>query len=306
MDENDDRKERLAKLIRENVRPKDSRSAFDVIALLAPLDAERLKLVADIFGAIRPAEARETFVPSAEGLHAIENSLGKRSDRYERAKERLVLAEIKAREEEGEESDEVTPRYLNAWKEILLTELKLLNLSDDGWEREKQTKGRLHGILIRIEEALGEKSREYIRANGQAHDTAIKRRREEGRENDTRMSLRDLDEWADVLIAELKSRYSSSDSARTAPGARVIKTPRNSKLADRLIVELSEIQIAADRAARVAEDRSAAIENIVLGEPSPESPTRRRRKRPSNVVALKPRTAGEIASGQGGSPKAAS
>lgn len=219
----------------------------------------------------------------------------------------MVLAEIKAREEEGEESDEkVTPRYLNAWKEILLTELKLLNLSDDGWEREKQTKGQLHGILIRIEEALGEKSREYIRANERARDTAIKRRREEGREHDTRISLRDLDEWADVLIAELKSRYSSSDSARTAPGTRVIKTPRNSKLADRLIVELSEIQIAADRAARVAEDRSAAIENMVLGEPSPESPTRKRRKRPSNVVALKPRTAGEIDSSQGGGPKAAS
>lgn len=53
MDENDDRKERLAKLIRENARPKDSRSAFDVVALLAPLDAERLKLIADIFGAMR-------------------------------------------------------------------------------------------------------------------------------------------------------------------------------------------------------------------------------------------------------------
>src|SRR5580693_7912038 len=43
----DDRKERLKKLIRDNVRPVQVRSAFDVVAMLAPLDTERLKLIAD-------------------------------------------------------------------------------------------------------------------------------------------------------------------------------------------------------------------------------------------------------------------
>jgi hypothetical protein len=50
----DERKEHLAKLIRENVRPKEPRGAFDVVALLASLDAERLKLIADILSAMRP------------------------------------------------------------------------------------------------------------------------------------------------------------------------------------------------------------------------------------------------------------
>ncbi len=55
----DDRKERLAKLIRDNVRPIQPRSAFDLLAILAPLNAERLKLIADVFVAMRQFEPRQ-------------------------------------------------------------------------------------------------------------------------------------------------------------------------------------------------------------------------------------------------------
>ncbi len=160
--ENDDygeeaRKERLAKLIRDNVRPIQPRSPFDVLALLAPLDAERLKLIADLFVAMRQ------FEPTQPDEHR-------------------------------------------------------------------------------------------------------------------------------------KSRKSARG---------VIEAPRESKSWERLIAELTNIQVACDRATRTAEDSSFVIEQIVT---ELEHPPRRRRRRklPSNVIALKPRAANETTGASGDGPKAAS
>ncbi|MGB8685671.1 MAG: hypothetical protein WCD12_22515 [Candidatus Binatus sp.] len=192
----DDRKERLAKLIRENVRPKESHSAFDVVALLAPLDAERLRLIADVFVAMHPD------APGAKRREAAK-ATSTEAKRFTTGEAFSFV--IKALERQG----------IRLW------------FPEDRKTAAGSVEGRLHDVLIRIEEALGEKSLEYIRANERAHDAAIERRREEGRENDTRESLRDLEEWADVLIAELKSRNKPAPTPRRRRRKRSSSKPSN-------------------------------------------------------------------------------
>jgi len=146
----EDRTDRLAELVKKHFKPAhpSARSAFDVVAMLAPLDAERLKLIADVFVAMRPLAPMRSEIElgstegSTEALHEIERSMGTLTPRYECAKEHLILAEIKARREEGTKAGcYVTPRYLRAWREIILAELAVLRRPAAG-SRKKATAPR--------------------------------------------------------------------------------------------------------------------------------------------------------------------
>jgi hypothetical protein len=174
--EYDRKKEHLAKLIRENVRPKGPTQVFEVLAELAPLDAERLKLIAEIFVAMRP------FAPAQ--AKSLESS----------------------------------------------------------------------GIYLSFP-----------------------------------------DECAKADAVE-----------RTAPrsGGLADKVPRNSKTAKRILAELAKFICASSDSHRAAEDAAGNIETLLIGAPNVPSRPRRRRKRPNNVVALKPRPSQEVTGGQDGGPKA--
>ena len=174
----DDRKERLAKLIRDNVRPKESDSAFEMLAMLASLDAERLKLIADIVAATR----------------------GERQG--------------------AGEGREVLRDFIEGYSDA----------------RERRENERLHGVLSRIDCALGKKSPRYVRANERILDASIEARKEERREKEPGLSSRALDDWADILIAELESRNDSTTPRRrrrrtrpSKPTNVVLLAPRAAK-----------------------------------------------------------------------------
>ncbi len=174
----DDRKKRLAQLIRDNVRPKGPGGAFEMLELLARLDAKRLKLIADIVAATR----------------------GERQG--------------------AGEGREVPRDFIEGYSDA----------------RESRENERLHGVLSRIDCALGEKSRRYVRANERILDASIEARKEERREKEPGLSSRALDDWADILIAELESRNDSTTPRRrrrrtrpSKPTNVVLLAPRAAK-----------------------------------------------------------------------------
>jgi hypothetical protein len=159
----DDRKERLKKLIRDNVRPVQVRSAFDVVAMLAPLDTERLKLIADIFVAMRPGaaaedesvtpseevESPEILVPAvwvADALQMCERGLGKLSSQYRRAKE--LSEERKDSSSFSEIESSNTMAYLCDWRAALLNEVKARESSPRRRRRRRKRPSKLNVVAF--------------------------------------------------------------------------------------------------------------------------------------------------------------
>jgi len=223
----DDRKERLAKLIRDNVKPIQPRSAFDVLAILARLDAERLKLIGDVFVAMEPFAAPQR---------------DKRSKRESAAKA-TKSAEL--------------PRSVGAMFTYVINALES------------------QGIRLQFPDEEIQKS--------PAKQAAKK-----------------------IKTAPAQAADEQSGPNRKS-GRGVVNVPPESESAERLIAELTNIQVACARAARTAEDASLAIEQIVI-EPE-HTPRRRRRKRsakPANVIPFRRPVKKITGAQQGDGPKAAS
>jgi hypothetical protein len=102
--EDDERKERLKKLIRENVRPIETGNVFEVLPALAKLDGKRLKLIAEIFVAMRPHEPARFFKSAIDaradvrkylpGLGVVQSKAPSNSESAERVI--AALAEVNA------------------------------------------------------------------------------------------------------------------------------------------------------------------------------------------------------------------
>jgi len=106
----DNRKKRLAQLIRDNVRPKKSGGAFEMLELLARLDAKRLKLIPEIFIAMQPfalAQGDESTKLSEEEIKA--KGVPIRVNLSELAK-LAISREAAAREAEKEIKAAATPQ----------------------------------------------------------------------------------------------------------------------------------------------------------------------------------------------------
>jgi hypothetical protein len=65
VNEDQERKERFATLIRENVKPKGPRTPLEMLLELASIDAQRMKVITDLFAIVLSQTAEETNTPPA-------------------------------------------------------------------------------------------------------------------------------------------------------------------------------------------------------------------------------------------------